>query len=133
MISPTRRNVLTFHPATPPAYLLTTASLQLLFGKLYSYLNIKWVFLTAVGIFELGSLICGVAPNSTALIIGRAIAGAGAAGLMSGALIILAFTVPLHKRPAYTGGIAAMYGIASVAGPLLGGVFTDKVTWRWCL
>lgn len=51
---------------------------------------------------------------------------------MSGALIILAFTVPLQKRPMYTGGIAAMYGIASVAGPLLGGVFTDKVTWRWC-
>lgn len=51
---------------------------------------------------------------------------------MSGALIILAFTVPLHKRPMYTGAIGAMYGIASVAGPLLGGVFTDKATWRWC-
>lgn len=106
--------------------------MQLLFGKLYSYLNIKWVFLTAIAIFELGSLLCAVAPNSTALIIGRALAGVGSSGLMSGALIILSFTVPLEKRPIYTGCIAAMYGISSVAGPLLGGVFTDKATWRWC-
>jgi predicted MFS family arabinose efflux permease len=47
-------------------------------------------------------------------------------------LIILAYSVPLEKRPAYSGGIGSMYGIASVSGPLLGGVFTDRVTWRWC-
>ncbi|KAM0133021.1 hypothetical protein ACHAO1_006509 [Botrytis cinerea] len=114
------------------AYLLTTASFQLLFGKFYSYFSIKWVYLVAIAIFELGSLICGVAPNSIALIIGRAIAGLGSAGIFSGALIIVAYSVPLVKRPMYTGLIGAMYGIASVAGPLLGGVFTDKATWRWC-
>ncbi|CAG8971738.1 hypothetical protein HYALB_00007218 [Hymenoscyphus albidus] len=114
------------------AYLLTTASFQLLFGKFYTYFSIKWVYLIAIGIFELGSLVCGVAPNSTALILGRAVAGLGSAGIFSGALIIVAYSVPLSKRPLYTGGIGAMYGIASVAGPLLGGVFTDKVTWRWC-
>ncbi|KAB5522841.1 major facilitator superfamily domain-containing protein [Coniochaeta sp. 2T2.1] len=114
------------------AYMLTTAALQLLFGRIYTFFSIKWMFLVAIGFFELGSLICGVAPNSVALIIGRAIAGIGAAGLFSGALIILAYSVPLEKRPIYTGLIGSMYGIASVSGPLLGGAFTDKVTWRWC-
>lgn len=103
-----------------------------MFGKLYTFFSIKWVFLGAIGVFELGSLICGVAPTSAALIVGRAIAGVGTAGIFSGALIIIAHSVPLHKRPIYTGLIGAMYGIASVAGPLLGGVFTDKVSWRWC-
>ena len=114
------------------AYLLTTAALQLLFGKFYTYFSIKWVFLGAIVLFEVGSLICGVAQNSMTLIIGRAVAGLGSSGIFSGALIILAYSVTLDKRPMYSGLIGSMYGIASVGGPLLGGVFTDKVTWRWC-
>ncbi|KAH8881291.1 MFS general substrate transporter [Thozetella sp. PMI_491] len=114
------------------AYLLTTAALQLLFGRFYTFFSIKWVFLIAIGIFELGSLVCGVANSSLALIMGRAVAGIGSAAVFSGALIILAYSVPLERRPLYSGMIGSMYGIASVAGPLLGGVFTDKVTWRWC-
>jgi EmrB/QacA subfamily drug resistance transporter len=114
------------------AYLLTTCSFQLLFGKFYTFFSIKWVFLFAIGVFELGSLLCGVAPNSTVLIVGRAIAGLGSAGIFSGALIIIAYSVPLQKRPIYTGLVGGMYGIASVAGPLMGGAFTDHATWRWC-
>ncbi|RVD80194.1 uncharacterized protein DFL_008099 [Arthrobotrys flagrans] len=116
------------------AYMLTTCAFQLLFGKFYTFYSVKWVYLIALLIFEVGSIVCAAAPTSEALIIGRAIAGVGSAGIFAGALLIVAQTVPLEKRPTYTGMIGSMYGLASVAGPLLGGVFTDseKLTWRWC-
>jgi hypothetical protein len=100
------------------SYLLTTCATQLIYGKFYTFYSIKWIYLIALFIFEIGSLICGIAPNSTALIIGRAIAGVGAAGIFSGAILIIASTVPLRQRPTYMGLIGGMYGIASVAGPL---------------
>lgn len=58
----------------------------------------------------------------------RAVLGFGAAGIFSGALIIIAHSTPVHKRPVYTGIAGAMYGLATVVGPLIGGAFTDKVT-----
>jgi hypothetical protein len=101
------------------AYLLTSCSFQLLFGKIYSLFSVKWIFLVALFIFEVGSLVCGVAPSSTALIVGRAVAGLGSSGIFSGALITIARTVPLEKRPILFGLIGGMYGISSVAGPLV--------------
>jgi MFS family permease len=103
-----------------------------LFGKLYTHFNIKVVYLSAIALFELGSLICGAAPTSNALILGRAIAGLGSAGVFNGGVIIISRTVPLVRRPIYVGIVGSMYGIASVAGPLMGGAFTDHLSWRWC-
>ncbi|KAJ5166138.1 uncharacterized protein N7482_004919 [Penicillium canariense] len=114
------------------SYLLTTCAVTLMFGKFYTFYSIKWIYLLALCIFEVGSLVCAVTPNSVGLICGRAIAGLGAAGLFSGSILIITQSVPLVKRPMYTGLVGSMFGIASVAGPLMGGAFTDKVTWRWC-
>ncbi|UPK95961.1 hypothetical protein LCI18_006896 [Fusarium solani-melongenae] len=114
------------------AYLLTLCAFQLLFGKIYSFLSIKRTLLSVILLFEIGSTVCGAAPNSVVFIIGRAIAGLGAAGIMTGVMVVIVHSVPLHKRPLYQGMFGAVFGTASVVGPLLGGVFTSKVTWRWC-
>lgn len=128
------------------SYLLTTTSLQPSFGKVYTYFNVKWTFIVALTIFELGSVLCGAATSSSMLIIGRAVAGVGAAGLFSGGMTIIGYSVPLRRRPIFIGFVSSMFGIASVVGPILGGAFTDRmhvvspsdlanfsgVSWRWC-
>ena len=82
--------------------------------------------------FVVGSLICGLAPTSVALIVGRAIAGVGGAGIFSGAFTIISYVVPLRQRPMFFAAVGAVNAVASVAGPLAGGAFTEHVSWRWC-
>lgn len=114
------------------AYLLTTSTFQLVYGKLYTFFSTKIIFIIVLCIFELGSIICAAAPNSTTLIVGRAIAGLGAGGMFPGATLILVYSAPLERRPALLGIVTGMSAVASLAGPFVGGVFADRVTWRWC-
>jgi MFS family permease len=101
-------------------------------GKAYKYFSLRVVYILAIAIFEVGSLVCALAPSSTALIIGRAIQGAGAAGVAGGGYTISAFVVPPSVQPTVVGLMGSVFTVASVAGPLLGGAFTSGVSWRWC-
>ncbi|KAK0363874.1 hypothetical protein LTR91_024258 [Friedmanniomyces endolithicus] len=114
------------------AFMLTTCGFQLLLGRVYTFYSPKYIFMIMILVFELGSAICGSAPNSIAVIIGRAIQGLGSAGITSGAIILMVNTVPLADRPKYMGFFGATFGVASVTGPLVGGAFTTDLTWRWC-
>ncbi|RGP81048.1 hypothetical protein FLONG3_837 [Fusarium longipes] len=116
------------------AYLLTQLSAQPTFGKIYTFWNLKWVYLVSSIIFETGSILCAAAPNSPVFIVGRAVAGLGAAGIFCGAMIIVSRIVEMRKRPLLLAIVSSMYGISSVIGPSLGGVFTHskQLTWRFC-
>ncbi|KAI0410612.1 putative MFS aflatoxin efflux pump [Xylaria grammica] len=114
------------------AYLLTSCSFQLMFGKIYTFFSIRLVFLATIFLFEAGSAICGAAPSSTVLIVGRSIQGVGASGIYSGAVVGIVYSVPLRQRPFFMGLFGAVSGVASILGPLVGGAFTSHVSWRWC-
>lgn len=117
-------------------------------GKLFAELSIKYVYLATMLIFEVGSIICAAAPSSMVLIIGRAIAGIGGAGVVAGSLIVslskcdsvfkllsqqlVGKVIAPAKRPAYLGLLGATINVAQAFGPLIGGALV-AVSWRKCL
>jgi EmrB/QacA subfamily drug resistance transporter len=114
------------------AYMLTSAISSVLVGKFGDLFSRKLVFQFSAVVFVGGSALAGAAPNMAVLIIGRAIQGIGGGGLMVTAQALIADAIPLRERGRYQGALGAVFGLTTVLGPTLGGLFTDHLSWRWC-
>ncbi|KAF7967625.1 hypothetical protein HWV62_33643 [Athelia sp. TMB] len=114
------------------AFVLSQTVFILFFGQVMRIFSAKHMLLINIFIFEAGSLVCALSANVNQLIAGRTISGASAAGIYVSMIQIIAQVTRLEDRPRLFGVFGAVFGLSSVIGPLIGGGFTDHVSWRWC-
>jgi EmrB/QacA subfamily drug resistance transporter len=116
------------------AYLLATTLVMPIYGKFGDLWGRRTLFLVAIGLFTVASLGAALAPDFTWLVIWRGVQGLGGGGLMILSQAIIADVVPARERAKYMGPIGALFGLSAVAGPLVGGFFTDSAAlgWQWC-
>ncbi|KAI0204331.1 MFS general substrate transporter [Astrocystis sublimbata] len=113
-------------------FLLGSVATISLFGSLYTNLEVKWLYLGSILTFEIGSAICGAAPNMQVLAFARVVAGVGGTGLYLGGVTYINILVGPARRPLYTALIGTFWGFGCVLGPVIGGAFSQSgATWRW--
>jgi EmrB/QacA subfamily drug resistance transporter len=113
------------------SYLLASTIVTAVVGKLGDLFGRKAVFQVSVVFFLAGSVLCGLAGSMTMLVASRALQGIGGGAIMVTATAVIGEVIPLRERGRYQGALGAVFGVTTVIGPLLGGFFTDHLTWRW--